>query len=149
MPVMGRRRAVCESPGAFRDRGGRWHFSPVLMKISQRARLAIVHGVKDYILKPLEPDNLNELKKLCPGGGKETLSPSRMQKSRGCRAEESAQNSTLYAIYPAGKGTYGRAGFQRFQAARRIPCVCPPDIWGGFFPKKPEKGWRNTSGKNG
>ena len=24
------------------------------------ARLAIVHGVKDYILKPLEPDNLNE-----------------------------------------------------------------------------------------
>lgn len=49
------------------------------------ARLAIVHGVKDYILKPLEPDNLNELKKLVQEAAKRRFAQPACQKSRGCR----------------------------------------------------------------
>lgn len=63
------------------------------------ARLAIVHGVKDYILKPLDPDNLNELKKLVREASDRCLGQSHAEKPWVPDPEESAQNSTLYAIY--------------------------------------------------
>ena len=63
------------------------------------ARLAIVHGVKDYILKPLDPDNLNELKKLVREASDRRLGQSHVEKPWVPDPDESAPNSTLYAIY--------------------------------------------------
>ena len=67
--------------------------------------------MKDYILKPLEPDNLNELKKLVQEAAKRRFAQPHAEKPWVPDPEESAQNSTLYAIYQQVKAHMGEPDF--------------------------------------